>query len=231
MMAPISCTVIIPTVNSSRYILETCESLLAQREQAWEAIFIDSGSTDRTVEIIQSYREARFRLQALVTINIFELINRAIHMAQSSSEGGSGTAYSIILFPGDTFLTPSSLFLACREIETKEKPDLFYGILASSDTLRGRWIKNDLFKSIGLFASKYRYSADFEFYCRVSKEKGVTVASESRVYVMLKDEGSLRSDKEIFLIRWSYFGFFKALIWLCKEKTKNLCLWLGSWFT
>lgn len=54
-------TVIINCYNSEKYLRETIDSLIAQTYENWEAIFWDNCSTDKTSEIIASYKEPRFR--------------------------------------------------------------------------------------------------------------------------------------------------------------------------
>ena len=56
-------SVIMPTFNSSRYISEAVDSVLAQSETDVELLIVDGGSKDRTVEIIRSYeaRDSRVR--------------------------------------------------------------------------------------------------------------------------------------------------------------------------
>lgn len=54
-------SVIINCYNSEKYLRETIDSLVAQTYENWEAIFWDNCSTDKTAEIITSYKEARFR--------------------------------------------------------------------------------------------------------------------------------------------------------------------------
>jgi len=44
-------SVIVPCYNQARFLLETCNSLLAQDYNNWEAIIINDGSTDDTEEV------------------------------------------------------------------------------------------------------------------------------------------------------------------------------------
>jgi glycosyltransferase involved in cell wall biosynthesis len=54
-------SVVINTQNSSRFLRETLNSLLAQSFRDWEAVIWDNASADDTADIVHSYGEARFR--------------------------------------------------------------------------------------------------------------------------------------------------------------------------
>lgn len=55
-------SVIVPTFNVARYIKETIDSLLCQTFTNFEIVVVDDGSSDQTVEIIQSYHDPRIIL-------------------------------------------------------------------------------------------------------------------------------------------------------------------------
>lgn len=55
-------TVVIPVYNREKYIGDAIDSILAQTFTHFELIVIDDGSTDRTQEVVQSYRDLRIRL-------------------------------------------------------------------------------------------------------------------------------------------------------------------------
>ena len=55
-------SVCIPSFNGEKYIAKQLESIFSQELQVDEIIISDDSSTDRTVEIIKSYRDARIIL-------------------------------------------------------------------------------------------------------------------------------------------------------------------------
>ncbi|MEN3036863.1 MAG: glycosyltransferase family 2 protein [Candidatus Methanosuratincola petrocarbonis] len=57
-------SIITPCHNSSEFISQTIDSVLAQKYENWEMILVDDRSTDNTVQIIEDYmkRDSRIRL-------------------------------------------------------------------------------------------------------------------------------------------------------------------------
>lgn len=62
-------SIIIPAYNAQAYLRECLESVLAQSFSDWEAIVVNDGSTDCTLEIANSYAEGDPRVKAVTTPN------------------------------------------------------------------------------------------------------------------------------------------------------------------
>src|SRR5512145_2771821 len=80
-------SVVTPVYNGEKYLAECIESILAQTYQNWEYIIVNNRSTDRSLEIAESYakQDARIRLhnnQAFVGI----IQNHNIAVRQIASE-------------------------------------------------------------------------------------------------------------------------------------------------
>lgn len=60
-------SLILPNHNKAAYLTETIQCLIAQSFENWEAIFIDDGSTDQSVSIIQSFAAIDKRIK-LITL-------------------------------------------------------------------------------------------------------------------------------------------------------------------
>jgi glycosyltransferase involved in cell wall biosynthesis len=59
----IKISVVTPVYNTEKYIVETIESILGQTFQDFEFILVDDCSTDKTVEIIESYAKKDKRIK------------------------------------------------------------------------------------------------------------------------------------------------------------------------
>lgn len=57
-------SIIIPNYNRANLIEETLDSIIKQTYKNWECIIVDDGSTDKSLEVIQSFveKDERFRL-------------------------------------------------------------------------------------------------------------------------------------------------------------------------
>ena len=60
--APPLVSIVLPTLNGSRYIASSIESCLAQTYKDFELIVVDGGSTDGTLEIVRSFADPRIRV-------------------------------------------------------------------------------------------------------------------------------------------------------------------------
>ena len=95
-------TVAIPAYNVGRYLAATIDSLLAQTLTNWEAIVVDDGSTDETLEIAQSYAESDPRIRVIWQENqgVSAARNRALDEAK-------GRAFALL--DGDDLWAPEKL--------------------------------------------------------------------------------------------------------------------------
>ena len=55
-------SIIMPSYNTANYIRDSIDSVISQTYTKWELIIIDDCSTDNSIDIIQSYDDARIRL-------------------------------------------------------------------------------------------------------------------------------------------------------------------------
>jgi len=80
-------TVVTPSYNSSPFIRETIESVLAQTYKNWEMIIVDDGSSDNSQEIIREYTAQDERIKLIVNKeNVGASKSRNIAIAEARGE-------------------------------------------------------------------------------------------------------------------------------------------------
>lgn len=95
-------TVAIPAYNVGRYLAATLDSLLAQTLTNWEAIVVDDGSTDATLEIARRYAESDPR------IRVIEQENQGVSAARNRAlDEARGQAFALL--DGDDLWAPEKL--------------------------------------------------------------------------------------------------------------------------
>lgn len=239
-------TLIIPVYNCSERIGETLESVKRQHYPALEVIIVDAGSTDRTLEIINSYHSLISRIYTVTDFNPYEMINRGIALASGR--------YITILFPGSVYLSDVTFQVMEQAIVENDFPDLVYcgsvkregrnspHILnnrldrkllrrgVQPTTLSACWLRIDLLERVGKLSSTFTIRSDYDFFCRILQQKELRIKRITRIYVEV-DEGSFSYPKlvkfatDTFRIIRIYFGFWKAFIWFLGINHLNIFRW------
>ena len=88
-------SVVIPTYNAAKFLREALDSLLAQTFPDWEAVCVNDGSTDNSLEILQEYaaRDGRFHILDGPNGGYGKAMNRGMDAARGK--------YMAILEPDD----------------------------------------------------------------------------------------------------------------------------------
>jgi glycosyltransferase involved in cell wall biosynthesis len=79
-------TIISPTFNQERYVASCAESALGQSYPHWEQIFVDDGSTDRTRDVLASFKDPRIRVLSLPHRGL-ESLEHTYNAALAASSG------------------------------------------------------------------------------------------------------------------------------------------------
>ncbi len=96
-------SIITPTYNHERFIVECIESVLGQTYRDWEMIIIDDGSTDKTPEIIGHYTDPRI-------VYIRKDHRGMVALAESYNLGvEKSRGEFIVILEGDDFLPRNRL--------------------------------------------------------------------------------------------------------------------------
>ena len=108
-------SVVVPVYNTELYLNQCVDSLLAQTLKNVEFIFVDDGSTDRSVEILKEYQQKDPRITILQQKNQFAGVARNNGMK-------AATGKYIIFVDSDDFFEPTMLEEAfnCAEANQAE---------------------------------------------------------------------------------------------------------------
>ena len=77
-------SVLIPVYNQEAYINEALKSVLNQTFESFEIIIINDGSTDKTLEIIKSFRDKRIKIFSTKNKGIISALNYGIEKCTSN---------------------------------------------------------------------------------------------------------------------------------------------------
>lgn len=188
-------SVIMPAYNAEKYIAEAIDSILAQTYTDYEFIILNDCSTDRTEEIILSFKDSRIvYLKNEENMGVAKTLNRGLSVARGE--------YIARMDADDISLPerfekqvawldahPQIGVLGCNVESFDENGAIATG-WSSTDPEQ---MKIDLFFSCGLahpsvmmrreavqrgYAPEYNGLEDYELWCRASEAYGVTTLPE-----------------------------------------------------
>lgn len=121
-------SIITVTYNCESSIGHTIESLLAQEFDDYEYIVIDGLSTDRTLQIIEKYRNRikNFTLISEKDTGIYDAMNKGIRISKGD--------YIYFLNSGDLFY--SEEVLSCVNKITETNKDIYYGSMYRDNAIQ-----------------------------------------------------------------------------------------------
>lgn len=105
-------SVLMPVRNVQDYICQAIDSVLQQSYTDYELLIIDDGSTDRTIEFIQRYKDSRIRL-LMRKHNFIENLNEGIRLADGKY---------IARMDGDDLMHSERLLVQVQRLE--EMPEI-----------------------------------------------------------------------------------------------------------
>jgi len=210
-------SIVLPVYNGEKYLKDSVDSALAQGYTDYELIIWNDGSTDKSANLIGSYRDSRIRVfRNNNNQGLFKSLNLAIGKAQGKwiriwsqddvmkpncletetefhrvhpEVGMSYCARDII----DGF---GKVLLNAPEDKTPEVvlPELAVQIMFYHGSITGNisnvMIKKSVFDEIGLFREDMKISGDFEMWFRILEKYPIGFIREPLIY--------LRSHKEQF---------------------------------
>lgn len=208
--------------NSEKTIADTFRSVLQQTHRDYEYIVVDGKSSDKTLQIIQDYKEEFAKKNICFTWvsekdkGLFDAINKGISMAKGEVIG--------ILNSDDILATPeafekiSSTFekngcdavysdLVIMDYETMQKPNRVF--IAGRGNYKLGWypphptlyVKREVYEKFGKYSLKYNIAADYDFMVRIMKNNiSMSYIPETLVHMRMGgvSTNSLKAYKKSF---------------------------------
>jgi glycosyltransferase involved in cell wall biosynthesis len=107
-------TIVSPTHNQERFVASCAESALQQTYPDWEQVFVDDGSSDRTLAILEQYHDPRIRVIALPHAGLGSLA-RSYNAALAASNGSL-----VAILEGDDQWPADKLEVQLRSFESPD---------------------------------------------------------------------------------------------------------------
>lgn len=160
-------TVIIPSYNHSKFISATIESVIAQTYEKIELIIIDDGSKDKSIQIIESFREVCER--RFINFKLVSRPNRGLCATLNEALSYSSGEY-VAIIASDDFMYPLKTMLQVEYLDQhndcvgvfsgatiiKENGDC---LVQRSGTLKKYFFKDIILNNYQLFSPSGMYRA------------------------------------------------------------------------
>lgn len=206
-------TIITSTKNAMPHLMKLARSLLEQSMKDFEWLIADGGSTDGTLQFINSINDPRVHMVSWSDSGIYDAWNHAL----ANRKG----MYVCFLGADDAFFNPESLSALCsaingdvnlissinKVVDHQGKVQRTLGDAWALEKMRryqciahpGMLISSELFDKYGYFNTEYRICGDYEwllrcapavrptFLPRVSVKMGAGGISDSQFYAALTE--------------------------------------------
>ena len=190
-------SIITPCFNSEKTIERTLESVLKQTCQDYEYIIIDGASTDKTLDIINSYKSKFNGKMHVVTEpdnGIYDAMNKGIKLAQGKIVG---------IVNSDDFYEKTCLENVLKKYDVNVLYQIIYGMMRTVNE-EGKelaikfnhhrnmqteminhpacFVTKALYDKYGYYNTQYKSAADFDFMLRMLNQKEVKFIPDYHIY-------------------------------------------------
>ncbi len=212
-------SVITACFNSEKTIEDTILSVLNQTYKNIEYIIIDGASADRTLEIIQKYRDKIACVVSEKDKGIYDAMNKGIKrssgdiIALLNSDDFYKDEFVVekvvreferkncdSVYADLVFVKPDCLEKVVRYYESGEfsPKTLLYGVVPAHPTL---FVKKAIYERYGLYKTDYKISADFEMIIRLFVVQKISFSYLKEVLVIMRTGGVSASGFKSLLLR------------------------------
>lgn len=238
-------SIIMPSYNSEKYIKDSVESVLKQTYPFWELIIVDDCSTDKTVEITESFKDSRIKITVKES-NSGAGFSRNIALKQASGKW-------IAFLDSDDVWSPTKLEKQIAFMVDNDYKFTFTDyriclngkwedcVRTSPNTINYRKIKRYCYfstitvmydaEAVGLVQTNgIKKNNDYAMWLRALKKVDAHRLDECLSFY-IKHDNSISSGKKTSLIKWHYilyknemgYGKIKSTYFTFKN------LWFGLW--
>lgn len=229
-------SIVTVTYNAEKFIEETIMSVITQTYHNIEYIIIDGASKDKTMDIVNKYRNKINVIVSEPDNGIYNAMNKGIDLATGD--------YLCFLNAGDTFHENDTIFEMVRTIHNFHEtlPDILYGETEIVDSnghfismrrhrtpehlnwksfKKGMMVCHQAFfvsdRIIEKYDEKYRLSSDFDWCIRMMK-KTSNIHNTKITIIDYRNEGITTNNlkaslKERFRIMCKYYGILNTIIY------------------
>ena len=175
-------TIITVVLNQEKYLDETIRSVFRQKYKDFEYIIIDGGSKDKTIKIIKKYSNRLSYWISQKDKGIYHAFNKGMILARGKYIG---------IINSDDIYTPNALETISKYIKSSPDKDFIFGSVKKhwgvlhgyrpekikyswgfySSHSTGFFIKRNAAKKVGLYNTKYKYHADYDYFYRMIVKK------------------------------------------------------------
>lgn len=235
-------SIVMPSYNSEKYIKDSIQSVLNQTYTNWELLIVDDCSTDKTVEIIKSFKDERIMLFQNDT-NSGAAISRNWALREAKGKWIAFLDSDDLWAPTKlkeqlTFMTERDCGFSYTDYRISKNGVLSNIIITSPNKMNFRRIKHYCyvstvtvmydFEKVGLIQiSDLRKNNDYAMWLRaLKKTNGYRYPKVLSIYN--KHDHSISSGKKTKLIKWHYILFRKD----CKySRIYSILLTMGNlWY-
>jgi len=203
-------TIVTAVLNAKRTIEDCMQSALGQNWTELEYILADRGSTDGTLEVVKRYQNRCAKYLDLKGDDYYTAVNKCLAQA---------TGDVVAVLPPDSFYTDRNTVANVLRTMAARRRDCLYGdmVYIATDSQRplryykageydrynfeNGWmpplpvffIRRELFRKFGYFATDYRLRADYELIARFLYKNYATAYYMSEVLVKMRFDDRKRS--------------------------------------
>ncbi len=212
-------SIVTVVLNAEKTIERTIKSVINQSYKNFELIIVDGGSTDGTIDIIKKYNSKISYWESKKDKGIYDAMNKGIKKCSGNIIG---------ILNSDDYYLKNALKIVNRYFAELKDIEFLFGAVKKDRVMSGFYpekisyrfniypghssgffIKKKTHKKIGLYNTKFKYSADLDLMYRMivkhkligisTKKKEITgvfsmdgISNRSSYFVKLKEEASIR---------------------------------------